>query len=182
MTTTLSRADANRRAWRHTWLTIGGGAVLAAVLILVTFYVRDAPPPSSILSTEPLRMAAVGVGIGISPAALIACLRQPLMRRLFQWAASQPTTTARTTGILLGTTAVFVGVVALVLVLFLGWALLTTAHHSSTANELKGAKAVSLISLAFALPWLLAALASAWYVNRDWLRNSSFEQTVLIPE
>ena len=167
------------RARQHTWLTVGGGALLVPLIVVgLLAYLGPETSAGGILVFF-LQMSAAIFGIGILPALLFAFLREPVMRRLFDKVSRLTTQRGRATILLAGTLLVFVGYAAVAtgLITLYMW-LEGPAHRLSFWQYLTTQSDIVLIivrtSLICAIPWLLAALASAWYVNRDLLPGSQF--------
>ncbi len=160
--------DSAPRARRHTWLTVGGGAVLVPLVVAIWFAYTGANPVGE--GTLFGESCIFILGIGILPALLFAMLREPVMRRLFGRISRLPTRKGRAVTLLAGTLLVFLSYEAVAAGLF---GVFMWRQGISTEQLLTGQQDMLIgivrIFFIFGSPWRLAALAAAWYVNRDLL-------------
>ncbi|SDX90744.1 hypothetical protein [Hymenobacter psychrophilus] len=172
--------DAATRTKQHTSLTVGGGAVL--VPLVVGGLIAGIGPETSIERGFILflQMSGMLLVVGIVPALLFAFLREPVMRRLFNVVSQLVTPWGRAATLLIGTLVVFISYAAVAAGLFSLYMWLEgPAHRLSYWQYLTSQSDIVLgvvrIFSVCAFPWLLAALASAWYVNRDLLPGGSWQ-------
>ncbi|WP_019948554.1 hypothetical protein [Hymenobacter aerophilus] len=170
--------DAAARVQRHTWLTVGGGAALVPLLV-ATFIVGSGSEPSIgsgfILF---LQVSALLLVVGIVPALLFAFLREPAMRRLFTKTSQLIHPWGRAVMLLTGTLFIFLSYAAVAAILFSLYMWLEGPAHRLSywqyVTSQSDMLAIIRIFSIFGAPWLLAALVSTWYVNRDLLPGSQF--------
>ena len=145
----------HRVVW-HLIHTTWVGAVLAYPCLLLIFPFK-AIELLNILPT---------VGVCAVCAFAAGLVRFPLMNRLFKRTQTSSSTSRRWFWLLVGTTLIF-EVVAMTLPALL-WLITILSRTTDTIVT----QAVTLMFFLIGLPWLLAALLAAVYVNRDWLRTA----------
>ena len=160
--------DSAPRARRHTWLTVGGGAVLVPLTTAIWFAYTGTNPISE--GTLFGNSCIFILGIGILPALLFAMLREPVMRRLFSRISRLPTRKGRAVTLLAGTLLVVLSYETIAASLFgvFMWpdGMSIGQFMTGESNLITG---IVRIFFMFGSPWRLAALVAAWYVNRDLL-------------
>ena len=160
----LAPDELARRARMHTWLTVGGGLVLLPLLPLTVALLGMSLPAAA----DYVNLTFALLGISIIPATVFALLRQPAMRRLFRRVSQLDHVWQRAAYVLLGTLLIFLAFVALATGVTLLYFWGQYHFRSSSLTDQLLLETVNIMLL-FSMPWLLAALASAWYVNRDLL-------------
>lgn len=101
------------------------------------------------------------------------------MRRLFTKTSQLTTAWGRAAMLLIGTLFIFLIYAAVAAGLFSLYMWLEGPVHRLSYWQYLATQSIIVMVIArifsvFAAPWLLAALASAWYVNRDLLPGSQF--------